>query len=108
MRRNSTAWDILPEEGRALLRAQTPEATDPGCRFPIWWQLAYACFCEASSERQLGFGIGPIPSSAIYAFAARKRLSRGDADDLHGIVRRMDAKYLELEAARAKEGRPHA
>lgn len=93
----------MPPDVLARVRASEPKATPPTMRYPIWWQAAYACFCDCSTERSIGFGIGPIPSGAIRAWLAWKQIPEPTLTMLHDIVRRMDAKYLELEAARAKE-----
>lgn len=88
-----------------MVAAQTPEARDPGTRFPLWWEMAYACFCDCSTERSFGFGVGPIPYSKILEWGRWKQLGAVDLGDLVHIVRRMDAKWLELEAARAEAER---
>jgi hypothetical protein len=86
----------------ARVQASDPRYVAPPVSAPLWHQMAFACFYDTSTERSLGFGIGPIPYSKILEWGRWKRLAGRDLDDLVFIVRRMDAKWLELEAARMK------
>ena len=57
-------------------------------------------FWELSSERQLGFGAGPIPGSAIVAHAGRAGMADDEADLFRRVIRAMDAVYLDRSAPR--------
>ena len=63
----------------------------------------WAAFWELSSERSFGFGIGPIPHSAIRLYADANGV-RGDfMETFIGIIRRMDGEYR-TAVAPAKDG----
>jgi hypothetical protein len=108
MRRNGAGWDKVPASVKARTIEQTPEATDPGTRHPVWWQMAWSCFCDTSTERSLGFGVGPIPWSKIVEWGTLAGLTGSTLKDLVFIVRRMDAKWLELERIAAEAERKAA
>lgn len=55
-------------------------------------------FWELSTERQCGFGEGPIPWSAIDRYAARHGLE-SDVRRLVQLIQAMDTAYLEIRAA---------
>lgn len=52
-------------------------------------------FKELSSCRSVGFGIGPIPFTAIAEYS--RLYDVGDFDEFHWIMRRLDDEYLILE-----------
>lgn len=58
---------------------------------------------ELSHDRQIGFGLGPIPGSAIRAFAEYHRLDDTERDDLMHLIRRLDQVFLEHSAEQAPE-----
>ena len=67
----------------------------------------FSAFTELSTERQVGMGVGPIPHSAIVAYAERM----GWGDDLDAFlacVREMDRTYLEWSAQDPKDRRTFA
>jgi hypothetical protein len=47
-----------------------------------------------SSERQIGMGVGPIPRSAIMAYAAEFDIVGDDRDVFYRMLRTMDGHYL--------------
>lgn len=59
-------------------------------------------FYDLGTERQTGFGIGPIPVNSIYAYASHIGLAESDTADLLQIVRALDAVFLEKEQRKAK------
>ncbi len=74
-----------------------PEAVEPPCNFPWWAQVCETCFWDCDTERERGWGIGPIPSSKIRGWCRAEQMRPGLARIVHDVVRRMDAKYLEIE-----------
>lgn len=107
MSRHGAGRDLMPVAQWAEVERQTPEAVVPAVRFPVWGQLCFACFWDCSTERALGFGgVGPIPFTRILEWGKWKRLDGTDLRTLVEVVRLMDAKYLEIEAARAKAKDP--
>lgn len=52
-------------------------------------------FWELSSERQFGFGLGPIPWSSIVAYAEFVGLDREAFFIFLRIIREMDEAYVE-------------
>lgn len=105
MSRNGAPRDQMPPEAWAVVEAQTPEAREPPITRPLWTQIAFACFWDCSTERAIGFGgVGPIPYRAIVTWADRN-VPRQHHRTLIDVVRRMDAKYLQIEAARAEAER---
>jgi hypothetical protein len=58
-------------------------------------EFAYGAFRELSTDRQSGFGEGPIPWASIDAFAARYGvLSIDEFDHLCWIIRVLDETFL--------------
>lgn len=62
----------------------------------IW----YEAFWELSTDRHIGFGVGPIPHRSIKDYA------RGwpDADMFAACMRAMDGVYLQHQAAKSDQG----
>lgn len=56
----------------------------------FYWEA----FNELSTERQIGMGVGPIPRSAIKAYADEFGIAGDDYDPFHRIIRTMDNAYL--------------
>lgn len=81
-----SAWQAAKEAGTEGLLEAPPELLDG---FGGW----YEDFWELSSERQIGMGVGPIPTSSIEAHVMG--WSYVDADMFRGCIRAMDAAYLE-------------
>lgn len=55
-------------------------------------------FWELSSERQLGFGYGKIPHSAIVQWSIKNDHDEDDAESFLGVIRAMDQVWLEYIA----------
>jgi hypothetical protein len=105
MGRNGSGRALMPAAAWAVVEQQTPDARDPGTRYPLWWQMSWACFCDTGTERSIGFGVGPIPYRAILEWGRWRGIGGANLTTLVHVVRRMDAKYLEIEAARAEAER---
>lgn len=70
----------------------------PGLRF--YWMA----FWDLMSCRSHGMGEGPIPWTAVDAYARRHCLSTNEFEDLWMILRRLDGHYLQHRAKqRARE-----
>jgi hypothetical protein len=68
-------------------------------------ELYYAAFMDLSTTRSIGFGIGPIPITAIYEYADREDFEPDTRQALFEHVRAMDTAFLryhreKMEAAR--------
>lgn len=63
-----------------------------------------AAFWHLNSDRQIGFGVGPIPFSAIHRYADRALIETEEFWLLHDLVRAMDGVFLEHHAKKAKDG----
>lgn len=61
------------------------------------FEFYYDAFKELSTTRQSGFGVGPIPFTAIISYFTIYNID-GDFDEFASILRRMDNVYLELNA----------
>lgn len=71
---------------------------------PVWLKNApsldpslshfYAAFCELTTCRMFGMSPGPIPWTAVMAYADDQQLYGMDRDDLLYLVRAMDTAYL--------------
>jgi len=55
-------------------------------------------FWELSTERQIGFAIGPIPVSRVRTYAAQNGLDEQSTELLVHVVRSMDGAYLKWVA----------
>ena len=63
-------------------------------------ELYYDAFLELNSCRTTGFGLGPIPWTAMCDYAEAFELDEEQKDDLFYYVRAMDVAYLEHQARR--------
>ena len=52
-------------------------------------------FCDLSTTRSYGMGVGPIPWNRIMEFAAWKGLGYSNTDILVEVIRAMDTVYIE-------------
>lgn len=57
-------------------------------------ELYYVAWFDLDSEREMGFGLGPIKRSAIVAYAEEYGFSEEQKEDLLYLVREMDNDYL--------------
>lgn len=66
-------------------------------------------FHEISTDRQIAFGVGPIPAMAIGGYADRNGFASPDSyAELRRVIRAMDAEYLEFQAERRKSAQQEA
>lgn len=63
----------------------------------------YDAFFDLMSERQIGFGEGPIPTTAILRYSKHYELNSEEEADLLFFVRELDNAYLEHQARKAKK-----
>jgi hypothetical protein len=61
-------------------------------------ELYLVAWFDLDSERGMGFGLGPIPRSAMVAYAHEYGLSFEQKEDLLYLVREMDNDYLRRQA----------
>ncbi len=66
-------------------------------------ELFYYAFLELTTERQIGFAEGPIPTSKIYEYCARNEIYEDQQEDLVDHVRSLDTAYLAYRRAQVKE-----
>jgi hypothetical protein len=79
---------------------------EEGIEPPTWYvdrpeiephlQFHWDAFNELATERQIGMAMGPIPRSAIKAYAAEFSFTADEFDDFNQIIRAMDAEYMSL------------
>ena len=58
-------------------------------------QFTYVGFLELMSCRQIGFGLGPIPLTAIVEYGTIYGLDSEQLEDFIWLVLRLDTKYTE-------------
>jgi hypothetical protein len=64
----------------------------------------WEAFGELSTDRQIGFGAGPIPWSAIDRYAGRHQIESDAYDRFRRLIRACDQVYLKhVTAQREKE-----
>lgn len=57
--------------------------------------LFYTGFLDLTSERQLGLGLGPIPTIAILEYCHMRGIKGEQAEDFLWLIKRLDKKYLD-------------
>lgn len=62
--------------------------------------LAWQAFCDCSADRQIGFGVGPIPFSSLCLWCSIHGIDGADRAYLIELVSAVDRDYLEAVAAR--------
>ena len=67
-------------------------------------QFYWDAFAELSSERQIGMGLGPIPRSAIKAYAEEFAVVGDSLDLFMSIIRRADNEFLRVANSSEKRG----
>lgn len=65
-------------------------------------EFIYTAFWELSTCRPIGMGMGAIPWSAIYDYAAVHGLDADETEDLAYFVRKLDEKFLKHHAPKDK------
>lgn len=63
----------------------------------------WVAFNDLSSERQIGMGLGPIPRSAIMAYAAESGLYGDAAEHFAIIIRMVDVEYMRITNSTSKD-----
>lgn len=66
-------------------------------------QILCRAYSELSTCRSVGFSMGPIPWTAMLAWAEHHNLEREVTDHLINVLRVVDAETLRRAAARARE-----
>lgn len=90
----------MPADARAAIMAGNPAARPVANLYPQWAAICMVAFHDLATCRSVGFDIGPIPWTAITAWAAEHGL-RGETRRVFvTVIRRMDAAWLESERAR--------
>lgn len=56
----------------------------------------YDAFWELSTDRQIGFVTGPIPSKSIREYADYLGLDRGESVRFRSVIRAMDKEFLDV------------
>lgn len=87
-------------EGRPLPRKIANAPT-----LDLGLELYYNAFWELDTCRPQGFGPGPIPWTAMNAYALRYDMTDEQTDELFHFVRAMDRAYLEHQAKRKPVGK---
>lgn len=67
-------------------------------------ELYYECFWDLTSDRQMGYGIGPIPTSMIINYGRALGLDETQMDSLLYYIRALDNVYLDFRAKEIKQG----
>ena len=65
-------------------------------------EFAFNAFCELTGERQMGMGLGPIPLTAIWAYADRHGLAEDETEELVYLIREADKEFLAYHREQAK------
>lgn len=65
-------------------------------------ELFYIGFLELTSCRVIGMGLGPIPMMAMLEYCEINGIDGEAREDFLWLLQRLDHKYLEWSAARAK------
>jgi len=65
-------------------------------------ELYYIGFLDLTSCRNIGMGLGPIPLLAILEYCLIKGIEGEQQEDFLWFIQRLDSKYLEWSATRAK------
>lgn len=60
-------------------------------------EFYYAAFLDLSTCRAVGMGEGPIPWDAIDRYAQRHGLDDDEYDAFFGLIRALDARYLQYK-----------
>ena len=62
----------------------------------------YIAFLELSTCRDVGMGLGPIPWTAMNAYAERYGLEDDDFAEFTWLLKRLDATYLQQQDEKRK------
>lgn len=69
-------------------------------------ELFLNAFFDLDSERQAGFGIGPIPWSKIREYATAYRFDDELTEDLMFFVKQLDNAHMERKAREQERNKP--
>lgn len=73
-----------------------PERLKERPDIPVYLHLFYDAFFDLTNDRQLGFGPGPIPITAIYAYCKHHNIVGRQERDMVKFIRYMDNEYLKF------------
>ena len=65
-------------------------------------ELYYIGFLDLTSCRQIGTGLGPIPLLSLLEYCMINGIEGEQQEDFVWFIQRLDQKYLQWSAARAK------
>lgn len=63
-------------------------------------EFYYTAFLELSTCRSAGFGVGPIPWTAVNDYATRLGLTDDEFEGFSVVLKRLDAAYVSHETER--------
>ena len=72
---------------------------------PDFMQFYFDAFFELTTDRQIGFGEGPIPSRSIRELCDRLDLDYDERRDFVYFIRLMDSSYLESRQPKKTKGK---
>ncbi|WP_446650564.1 phage tail assembly chaperone [Alcaligenes faecalis] len=78
---------------------EIPESLMPPDLHDVEWSY-WQAFWELSTDRQVGMASGPVPWTAIHAYAQSERIT--DVSSFAGIIRAMDDAYLSHQGGESK------
>lgn len=64
-------------------------------------QEYWLAFCDLTTERQIGMGLGPIPASQIRDYAIELDLDGDEAELFFAVIRQTDDGYLSIVNAQS-------
>lgn len=59
-------------------------------------------FFELGTDRQVGMGVGPIPSASIDRYVDRHGFSVDEEEEFRYLIRRLDGVYLDFRSPQKK------
>jgi hypothetical protein len=68
-------------------------------------QFHWEAFHELSTERQIGMAMGPIPRSAIKAYADEFAMTGDEFDEFNRIIRAVDNEYMGMIHEKKSNGK---
>lgn len=92
----------MPDEARAAIMAANPAARPVPDLYPQWAAIGMVAFYDLDTCRSVGFDVGPIPWTAINAWAAEHGLAGELRRVFVTVIRRMDAAWLQAERERVE------
>lgn len=80
-----------------------PDRLKNAPELPLDLQFYFEAFCELNSCRSVGFAPGPIPITAIFAYAEHYGVTGFEEQDLIYYVQVLDRKFLEFADKKSKQ-----